>query len=211
MGRPRFAKHGSFGTVKFVKTQTFPSWAALRQCADRDGWQVVGISSPPSSKEAGDTQLVSRPVQERSFDGPTIFVTPSKKEKTLTKEQSVACHSLVHVPISGSPASGLAFAPHGPMLLDADVALSIVLHHFTAWGQRTRHCFEGAKYVLGDPGDKAQQVDGEERQRVQEERRRQREVADVMSKQREEEEEDGEEAGGFVPLWGLEDDEQEMA
>lgn len=133
---------------------------------------------------------------------------PSKKEKILTKEQLAACHSLVHVPISGGTAAEAAFAPQGPLLLEVDVALSIVLHHFTAWGQRTRHFFKGAKFVLGDPGDKSLTVDTVERQQMQEERRRQREIADVMSRQQETDDNEDDE-GGYVPFWGGEEDEDE--
>jgi len=73
----------------------------------------------------------------------------STKGKTLTEEQRAACHSLVHVPIMGGPAANAVFSPSGGGLtLEADVALSVVLHHFTAWSQREAH-----RWVDGGVGE----------------------------------------------------------
>jgi tRNA G18 (ribose-2'-O)-methylase SpoU len=135
VGRPRFSKHGSFGSHHYLSTRAFSSWDALRQHADNQKCRVVGVCLERNEE--------SLPVHTRPFDGPTIFVT-STKGKTLTEEQRAACHSLVHVPIMGGPAADAVFSPSGGGLtLEADVALSIVLHHFTAWSQRETHRWVG--------------------------------------------------------------------
>lgn len=131
VGRPRFSKHGSFGSHHYLPTRAFSSWQALRLHAEAQKCRVVGICLERS--------LGSLPVHTRPFEGPTIFVT-STKGKTLTEEQRAACHALVHVPIMGGPAADAAFSTSGGGLtLEADVALSIVLHHFTAWSQCQAH------------------------------------------------------------------------
>lgn len=131
VGRPRFSKHGSFGSHHYLSTRGFPNWDALRQHADAHKRRVVGICLERSEG--------SLAVHTRPFEGPTIFVT-STKGKTLTEEQRAACHTLLHVPIMGGPAADAAFSPSaGGLTLEADVALSIVLHHFTAWSQCQAH------------------------------------------------------------------------
>ena len=135
VGRPRFSKHGSFGSHHYLSTKAFTSWHALRQFADANKCRLVGICLERSEG--------SSPVHTRPFEGPTIFVT-STKGKTLTEEQRAACHALVHIPIMGGPAADAAFGPSaGRLTLEADVALSIVLHHFTAWSRCQTHRWVG--------------------------------------------------------------------
>lgn len=192
-GRPRVSTHGAFGSHHYLLTRAFSTWAGLRQHA-QDGWdcQVVGICL-----EATPGSL---PVHTRPFQGPTLFVTPTKG-KTLSEEQRGVCDALVHVPITGGHAAEAAFAPRGPLVLDTDVALSIVLHHFTAWAQCRANAFRGQKYVLG-VGAKTGEVEEEERHRLQAERRQQRETADIFSRENGEEE-------AWPGLWGQADEEEE--
>ncbi|TFJ84354.1 hypothetical protein NSK_004342 [Nannochloropsis salina CCMP1776] len=101
--------------------------------------------------------------------------------KTLTTEQLQACHFLVHVRVAGGPAADAAFSTlGGGLTLDTDVALSIVLHHFTAWSRYNTHRFCGQKYVKGQARKKGQFED-EEQQRLRNERRQQRLKADILS------------------------------